>query len=85
MLTLNAYVIELEPDNSYKVVIEGVYKGTVANSGEIDDDVTSFESALSSVIEIMLSFDYDYVEIARGLSKKGRPYRKYVVSIDNGD
>lgn len=73
MLTLNAYVIELEPDNSYKVVIEGVYKGVVTNSGEIDDDVTSFESALSSVIEFMLSFDYDYVEVARRLSKKGRP------------
>lgn len=37
------------------------------------------------VIELMVSFDYDYIEVARGLSKKGRPCRKYVISIDNGD
>lgn len=37
------------------------------------------------VIELSLSYDYDYVETERCLSKKGRPCRKYVVSIDNGD
>ena len=28
---------------------------------------------------------YDYVEIERCLSKKGRRCRKYVISVDNGD
>jgi hypothetical protein len=85
MNNFNSYVIELETDNCYKVCIENVYTGTVTDNGLIDDAVTTVESALSTVVEIMLSNDYDYVEVARGLSRKGRPWRKYVVSIDNGD
>lgn len=85
MINFNAYVIELEADNSYKVCIENVYKGIVTNDGLIDDSVTTFESALSTVIEIMLSNDYDYVEVSRGLSHKGRSCRKYVISVDDGD
>ena len=85
MINFNAYVIELEADNSYKVCIENVYKCIVTNDGLIDDSVTTFESALSTVIEIMLSNDYDYVEVSRGLSYKGRSCRKYVISVDDGD
>lgn len=85
MINIDACVIEFEPDNSYKVIIDGVYAGIVSNNGDIDDSVTTFESALASIVEIFLSYDYDYVETARGLSRKGRPCRKYTVSIDNGD
>ena len=85
MMNFNAYVIEFEADNSYKVCIENVYKGFVTDNGLIDDAVTTFESALSTVIELMLGFDYDYTEVSRGLSRKGRPCRKYVISVDNGD
>lgn len=85
MINFDAYVIEFEPDNSYKVIIDGVYAGIVSNNGDIDDSVTTFESALASIVEIFLSHDYDYIETARGLSRKGRPCRKYTVSIDNGD
>ena len=85
MINLDASVIEFEPDNSYKVIIKGVYAGIVTNNGETDDSVTTFESALASIIEIFLSYDYDYVEVARGLSRKGRPLRRYVISVDNGD
>mgnify|MGYP001182141756 CR=1 FL=1 len=85
MMNFNAYVIEFEADNSYKVCIENVYKGVVTDNGLIDDAVTTFEPALSTVIEIMLSYDYDYVQVAHGLTRKGRPYRKYVISVDNGD
>lgn len=60
-------------------------QGIVTNDGLIDDSVTTFESALSTVIEIMLSDDYDYVEVSRGLSQKGRLCRKYVISVDDGD
>lgn len=70
MIKFNAYVIEIEPDNVYKVGIEDVYAGTVRDNGLIDDSVTTFDSALSSVIELMLSFDYDYIEVAQGLSKR---------------
>nr|DAX08177.1 MAG TPA: hypothetical protein [Bacteriophage sp.] len=85
MINFNAYVIELEEDNTYKVCIENVYKGIVSDNGLVDDAVITFEYALSTVIEIMLSYDYDYVEVARGKSRKGRPCRKYVISVDNGD
>lgn len=78
-------VIELEADNSYKVCIENIYKGVVTDNGLIDDSVNTFETALSTVIELMLSNDYDYVETDRCLSRKGRRCRKYVISVDNGD
>lgn len=85
MIDIDAAVIELKPDNSYKVIIKDVYAGVVTDNGEIDDSVLTFESALASVIEIFLSYDCDYAETARGLSRKGRPLRRYVISIDNGD
>lgn len=85
MINFNAYVIELEEDTYYKVSIEDVCTSTVRNNGYFDDSVTTFEAALAAVIELMLSNDYDYVETERGLSKKGHPCRKYVISVDNGD
>jgi hypothetical protein len=85
MINFNAYVIEVEEDNWYNVCIEGVLKAPVRNNGCFDDTVTTFESALVAVVELSLSNDYDYVETERCLSKKGRPCRKYVISIDNGD
>lgn len=85
MINFNAYVIELEEDTMYKVCIENVYKGIVSDDGLIDDAVTTFESALATVVELLLSNDYDYVETERCLTKKGRRCRKYVISVDNGD
>lgn len=84
MINFNAYVIELEEDNWYEVCIEGVLKSSVRNNGCFDDTVITFESALVAVVELSLSYDYDYVETKRCLSKKGRPCRTYVVAIDNG-
>lgn len=85
MINLDASVIEFEADNSYKVIIKGVYAGIVSDNGTVDDSVVTFESALATIVEIFLSYDYDYVETARGLSRKGCPLRRYVISIDNGD
>lgn len=85
MTNINASVIEFEPDNSYKVIIKGVYAGIVSDNGTVDDSVVTFESALATIVECFLSYDYDYVETDRGLSRKGRPLRRYVVSIDDGD
>jgi hypothetical protein len=85
MINFNAYVIELEIDTWYKVCIEDVITTTVRDNGCFDDCVITFESALASVVEWTLSNDYDYVEVTRGLSRKGRPCRKYVISVDNGD
>ena len=85
MINVRASVIEIEPDNSYKVIIKGVYSGIVSNNGLVDDSVVSFDSALATIVELFLSYDYDYVETAQGLSRQGRPLRRYVISIDNGD
>lgn len=85
MINVDASVIELESDNSYKVIIKSVYSGIVSDNGSVDDSVVTFESALATIVELFLSYDYDYAETARGLSRKGRPLRRYVISIDNGD
>ena len=85
MINIDASVIEFEPDNSYKVIIKGVYAGIVSDNGSVDDSVVSFDSALATIVELFFSYDYDYVETALGLSRKGRPLRRYVISIDNGD
>ena len=34
MITFNAYVVEIEPDNSYEVHIEGGFPTTVRSNGE---------------------------------------------------
>ena len=77
MMKLSAYAIEL-PDNAYKVGIEGVYTGIVTGND-------TFDYALAAVIERMLSYDYDYEEVAQTVSRKGRRCRVYVVTVDNGD
>lgn len=76
-MKLSAYVIEL-PDNAYKVGIEGVYTGIVTGND-------TFDSALADVLEGMLSYDYDYEEVAQTVSRKGRSCRMYLVTVDNGD
>lgn len=85
MIKFNAYVIELEPDTWYKVCIEDIITTTVRDNGYFDDAVITFDSALASIVEYVMSYDYDYVEVSRGLSREGRPCRKYVISVDNGD
>ena len=77
MMKLSAYVIEL-PDNAYKVGIEGVYTGIVTGND-------TFDSALADVLEGMLSYDYDYEEVAQAVTRKGCSCRVYVVTVDNGD
>ena len=73
MINIRASVIEIEPDNSYKVIIKGVYAGIVSDNGSVDDSVVSFESALATIVECFLSYDYDYVEIAPRLISSGTP------------
>jgi hypothetical protein len=77
MMKLSAYVIEF-PDNAYKVGVEGVYTGIVTGND-------TFDSALADVLERMLSYDYDYEEVAQAVTREGRSCRVYVVTVDNGD
>lgn len=84
MITFDAIVGEIEEDNSYDVHIKGIISTTVTDCGDIDDSVVSFESALSSCVELMLSDDYK-LEFVKKWRINGRRYRKYAISIDNGD
>lgn len=82
MIDYDAFVVEIEPDNSYMVSIDGVYTGTITDNGAVDDSVLTFESALSTAIEFMLTNTYEIKQTAQHLSYKGNPCRRYVVSID---
>lgn len=78
MNTFKAIVVEIEEDNSYEVNIQGVISTTVTDSGEIDDSVTSFESALSTCVELMLSDDYK-IALVKKCRVNGQRVRMYNV------
>lgn len=85
MLNLTAYVIEFEKNNRYKVIIDDVWRGFISDNGLEDDSTLSFRGALEGIVEVLLSNDYNIEMVKKGYSKKGRPCRKYTVSIDDGD
>lgn len=82
MNTFNAYVVEIELDNAYEVHIEGGFPTTVRDNGETDNSVVTFESALSSVVELTLSDDYEIQFVSEC---DGGSCRRYVIAVDNGD
>lgn len=82
MFKVNAYVTEIEADNSYEVDIDDVFITTVTDCGAIDDSVVMFDSALTTVLEIMYG-DCDFNFVCR--SYKGGDCRSYVVVIDDGE
>lgn len=84
MINFNAYVIEIEPDTCYKVCIDGVISTTVTDCGDIDDSVVSFESALSSIVELMLGDDCEitFVKETR-LGLRTQRCRGYIVSVND--
>ena len=83
MVDYDAFVVEIVPDSSYMVCIDGVFSGTVTNDGTIDDSVTTFESALSWAIERMLTNEYEFRRTKEFVScTYGGVARRYVVSID---
>lgn len=86
MRKFEAYVIEVEPDICYKVCIFGVYEGTVSNVGVDDNVVTTFESALSSIVELMLGDDYEitFVKETR-LGLRTQRCRGYIISVNHSD
>lgn len=59
MFKVNAYVTEIAPDNLYEVDIDG-YTTTVAACEEVDDNVVTFKSALTMVLEFKYC-DFDFV------------------------
>lgn len=80
MFKVNAYVTEIEEDNSYKVNVDDVFTTTVTDCDTIDDSVVTFESALTTVLEIMYG-DCDFNFVCR--SYKGGKCRSYVVVVDD--
>ena len=59
MFEVNAYVTEIAPGNLYEVDIDG-YTTTVAACEEVDDNVVTFKSALTRVLEFKYG-DCDFV------------------------
>lgn len=82
MVDYDAFVVEMSADNAYMVCIDGVYTGTISNNGTVDDSVITFESALSTAIEFMMSDEYEIKQTEQHLSYKGNPCRRYVVLIN---
>lgn len=83
MIDYEAFVVEIAPDNSYMVCIDGVFSGTVSDNGTVDDSVVTFESVLSWAIELMLTNEYEFKQIKQFISRTyGGVARKYVISID---
>lgn len=80
MFKVNAYVTEIEKDNSYKVDVDDVFSTTVTDCGTIDDSVVTFDLALTTVLEIMYG-DCDFDTVKR--SFKGGDCCSYVVTIDD--
>ena len=55
---------------------------SIKDNGETDNSVVTFESALSSIVELTLSDDYKIQFVSEC---DGGSCRRYVVAIDNGD
>lgn len=83
MFDYDAFVVEVSADNAYMVCIDGVYSGTISDNGTVDDSVITFESALSTAIELMLSDDYDITQTDEFVSRTmGRLCRRYTISVN---
>ena len=83
MMNVETVVIELSEDNVYHVYIGGMDYRTVSDNGEYDDSVVTFESALSMIIELFLTDDYEYVE--RKTYKDGKGCRRKVFKVTLND
>lgn len=83
MVDYEAFVVEIAPDTSYMVCIDGVFSGVVSDNGTVDDGVVTFESALSWAIERMLTNEYEFKQVKQFIScTYGGVAREYVISID---
>ena len=85
MINFTAHVTEFEKDNRYEVTIEGVWSGFTSIDGLEDNSTLSSYRALAGIVEVFLGDNYDINMLAKIRSKEGRPYREYIVSINDGD
>lgn len=77
MVNYDAFVMEIEPDNTYFVWIDGVYMGKITDSG------ITFETALARAIEFMLTNEYEIKTVKLHPScEEGCTWMQYVVLID---
>lgn len=83
MMNVEAVVIELSEDNVYHVYIGGMDYHTVSDNGEYDDSVVTFESALSMIIELFLTDDYEYVERKTYKDSKGCRRKVFKVTLND--
>lgn len=75
MINYDAFVVEVVPDNAYRVLIDGT----------AEDYQMSFDSALSWAIELMLSDDYEITQTEEFVSRStGYLCRRYTISVNEG-
>lgn len=61
MFEVKAYVTGIEPDNMYKVDVDG-FETTVRACEEVDDSVVTFKSAFTGVLEFKYGdCDFDFM------------------------
>lgn len=85
MIDYDAFVVEVVPDNAYRVLIDGVFTGTVTDDGTVEDYQMSVESALSWAIELMLTDDYEITQTKEFVSRStGCLCRRYTISVNEG-
>lgn len=65
-----------------KSILKADSLSQLATMVKTDNSVVAFESALSSVVELTLSDDYEIQFVSEC---DGGSCRRYVVAIDNGD
>lgn len=85
MINFTAHITEFEKDNRYEVTIEGVWSGFTSIDGLEDNSTLSFYRALAGIVEVFLGDNYGISMLSEICSKEGRPCRKYIVSINDGD
>ena len=83
MINYDAFVVEVVPGNTYRVLIDGVFTGDVTDDGTAEDYQISFEPALSWAVELMLADDYEITQTKEFVSRSmGHLCRRYTISVN---
>lgn len=84
MINYDAFVVEIVPDNAYRVVIDdGVFAGTVTDDGTAEDYQISFATALAWAVELMLTDNYEITQTAEFVSRStGCVCRRYTILVN---
>lgn len=75
-------LLRLNPTMPMKFILKADFLLQLETMVKTDNSVVTFESALSSVVELTLSDDYEIQFVSEC---DGGSCRRYVIAVDNGD